>query len=63
MHILHINQLAEEKYLKLVSQPKELIECLYMDERIVKAADSVVLHLPGKTEIILFHFCAKENDF
>lgn len=47
MHILHINQLAEEQYLQLVSQPTELINCLYMDDRIVKAAHSIVLHFPG----------------
>lgn len=53
MHILYINRLAEEKYLKLVSQPNELIESLYMDDRIVKSANSVVLHLPGTTSIVI----------
>lgn len=47
MHILHLNQLAEERYLKLVSQPSELIEALYLDERIVQIANTVVLHFPG----------------
>lgn len=36
MHILYTNKLAEKKYLDLSTQPvKDLIEALYMDERIV----------------------------
>lgn len=48
MHILHLNQLADKKYLELVTQPNELIEALYMDERIIEAANGIVLHFPGK---------------
>lgn len=49
MHILHLNQLAEDRYLKMVSDPNELIDALYMDERIIKKLNSVVLNFPGKT--------------
>ncbi|XP_017777720.1 PREDICTED: uncharacterized protein LOC108563530 [Nicrophorus vespilloides] len=34
LHILHTNNLAQEKYLKLVNHPKELIDALYLDESI-----------------------------
>lgn len=47
MHILHLNMLAEERYLQLVSAPDELILALYMDERIIKKVNSVVLNFPG----------------
>lgn len=47
MHILHLNMLAEERYLKIVSDPNELIDALYMDERIIKKNNSVVLNFPG----------------
>lgn len=47
MHILHLNMLAEDRYLKIVSDPNELIDALYMDERIIKKLNSVVLNFPG----------------
>lgn len=49
MHILHLNMLAEDRYLKIVSDPNELIDALYMDERIIKRLNSVVLNFPGIT--------------
>lgn len=51
MHILHINMLAEDKYLKVVSDPNELIDALYMDERITKKLNNVVLNFPGKRKL------------
>lgn len=49
MHILHLNRLAETKYLDIVSEANLLIDTLYMDERIVKRTNSIILNFPGIT--------------
>nr|XP_023019428.1 kinetochore-associated protein 1 [Leptinotarsa decemlineata] len=46
MHILHKFNLADDKYLNLVTQPDTLVENLYMDPRIIKQAQSVNLGYP-----------------
>ncbi|KAJ8978820.1 hypothetical protein NQ317_018911 [Molorchus minor] len=46
MHILHIFQLTDNKYIQLVAQPEDLIDALYMDDKILKQADSVDLSCP-----------------
>ncbi|KAG5873673.1 hypothetical protein JTB14_013339 [Gonioctena quinquepunctata] len=46
MHILHKFNLADKKYLQLVTQPEALVENLYMDERILKQAESVGFGYP-----------------
>ncbi|RZC32599.1 uncharacterized protein BDFB_000923 [Asbolus verrucosus] len=47
MHILHMHQLAETKYVNLVAQPNDLIFALYLDERILKKSESIDLYCPG----------------
>ncbi|KAJ8955862.1 hypothetical protein NQ318_005410 [Aromia moschata] len=46
MHILHMYQVADEKYLQLVVQPRDLIDALYSDGRIISQAESVNLDCP-----------------
>ncbi|KAK4885006.1 hypothetical protein RN001_001277 [Aquatica leii] len=47
IHILHANQLAEKKYLNMVSgSVDDLIESLYMDNRILHSIEKVDLHCP-----------------
>lgn len=48
MHILYKFNLAEDKYLQLVTLPESLIESLYMDGRILNQAESVNLTCPGE---------------
>lgn len=56
MHILYKFNLTEDKYLQLVSQPESLIESLYMDERILKQAESVSLSCPGNLFMYLINY-------